>query len=144
MSFMKEAKEFIDTNILVYAFDTSAGRKHDIAKAIVTNLWESGNGLISTQVLQEFFVTVTKKIARPVEISVAREIIKDLLQWKPIAIDGPLVLEAIDIHRSHNYSFWDSLIVASAREGGAAVLITEDLADRQQIKGILIRNPFAD
>jgi predicted nucleic acid-binding protein len=139
---MKDGKVFADTNIIVYAYDTSAGEKHREAADVMKRLWNSGRGITSTQVLQEFFVTVTKKIPEPLAIAVARAIVKDLLKWKVVTITGPIILEAIDIREKHNYSFWDSMIIASAAEGGAETLLSEDLADGHAVKGVVVRNPF--
>ena len=135
-------KCFLDTNILVYAFDVSAGRKHEVAKRIVIDLWDTKDGILSTQVLQEFFVSVTKKIPKPMDAGLAREIVSDLLKWDIIINDKNSLLEAIDIHIRYNYSFWDSLLIQAAIRSGAALLLTEDLTDSQKIKGISIKNPF--
>ena len=139
---MRDVKVFVDTNIIVYAYDTSAGEKYKKSVEIMDELWSSGDGVISSQVLQEFFVNVTKKISRPMDISLAKEVVKDLLNWKTVIADGRIILEAIDIHSQHKYSFWDSLIIASAIEGGAKIILSEDLADKQIIKGVAIKNPF--
>ncbi|NJD54957.1 MAG: PIN domain-containing protein [Nitrospirae bacterium] len=133
---------FVDTHIIVYAYDVSAGKKHDMAVELMEDLWSSGRGVISTQVLQELFVTITKKLGKPLDIVTAKEIVKDLLKWKTIIVDGDIILEAIDSQKEYGYSFWDSVIIASALEGGAATLLSEDLSDRRQVKGITIRNPF--
>jgi predicted nucleic acid-binding protein len=135
-------KCFLDTNILVYAFDVSAGQKHEVAKRIVIDLWETKDGILSIQVLQEFFVSVTKKIPKPINARLAREIVSDLLKWDIIINDKNSLLEAIDIHIRYNYSFWDSLLIQAAIRSGAALLLTEDLTDSQKIKGISIKNPF--
>ena len=139
---MKEDKTFLDTNILVYAHDVSAGKKHEIAKNIVLELWNSWNGLISTQVLQEFFVIVTKKIQIPIEINTTKEIINSLLKWDVVINDGKTILEAIEIHKKYKYSFWDSMIIQSAINGGAEILLSEDLPDGEIVEGIKIKNPF--
>lgn len=139
---MKDYRVFVDTNIIVYAYDSSAGDKHLIAQKRMKELWRDGNGIISTQVLQEFFVTVTRKIPAPLDIMTAKEIVKDLLKWKTVSIDGALLLEAIDIHRGNTFSFWDSAIIAAAIEGGAGTLLSEDLSDGHAIRGIVIENPF--
>jgi len=141
---MKDDEVFVDTNILVYAYDTSAGEKYVRAAAIIKNLWKSGRGIISTQVLQEFFVTVTRKIAKPLDSSAAKQIVKDYLVWKTIVVNGEIILEAIDILTDHKYSYWDSVIIASAIEAGASKLFSEDLSDRQKIKSLTIENPFLD
>ena len=140
---MKDGKVFIDTNIIVYAYDVSAGEKHNKAVAIMKDIWGTGRGIISGQVLQEFFVNVTRKIARPLDVLTAKDIVKDLLKLKTISIHGELILEAIDIHKEHKYSFWDSVIIAAAVEGGAGILLSEDLSDKHKIKGVVIKNPFA-
>jgi Predicted nucleic-acid-binding protein, contains PIN domain len=139
---MKEDKIFLDTNILVYAYDISSGSKHDVARNIVTDLWNSRNGVLSIQVLQEFFVNVTKKIPNPLDIKTAGDIIRDFLLWEIIDNDGELMLAAIDIQSRHRYSFWDSLIIAAAVKIEASVLLTEDLKNGQIIEDVIIKNPF--
>jgi predicted nucleic acid-binding protein len=139
---MKEDKIFLDTNILVYAYDTSSGIKHDVARNIVTDLWNSRNGVLSIEVLQEFFVSITKKIPNPLDIKTAGDIIRDFLLWEIIDNDGELMLAAIDIQSRHRYSFWDSLIIAAAVKIGASVLLTEDLKNGQIIEDVIIKNPF--
>jgi predicted nucleic acid-binding protein len=133
---------FVDTNVIVYAYDNSAGEKHAVARELMKDLWSSGRGIISTQVLQELFVTITKKIGKPLDVVPAKEIVNDLLRWKTIIVDGDIILNAIDIQSKYQYSFRDSVIIASALEGGAATLLSEDLADRHRLKDIIIRNPF--
>jgi len=139
---MKDDKVFIDTNVIVYAYDISAGEKHSKAVEIIKGLWDTGSGITSTQVLQEFFVNVTRKITKPLDAVTAKEIVKDFLKWKTVIVDGEIIMDAIDIHSAYKYSFWDSVIIASAVGGGAGTLFSEDLSDKQTIKGIVIRNPF--
>lgn len=139
---MKDGKVFIDTNVIVYAYDVSAGEKHSKAVEIIKELWNTGSGITSTQVLQEFFVNVTRKITKPLDTATAKEIVKDFLKWKTVIVDGEIIMDAIDIHSAYKYSFWDSVIIASAINGGAGTLFSEDLSDKQTIKGIVIRNPF--
>ncbi|MFB3884743.1 MAG: PIN domain-containing protein [Thermodesulfobacteriota bacterium] len=141
---MPENKIFLDTNILIYAYDVSAGNKHKTAKTIMMDLWNSGRGLISIQVLQEFFVNITKKVSKPLEIKLARDIIRDLLKWEVVTIDGESLLEAIELHVRHQYSLWDSMILKAAQKGGAIVLLSEDLKDGQTIDGVTIKNPFME
>jgi len=141
---MKDAKVFVDTNIIIYAYDVSAPGKHEKAKAVMKELWNTGRGMVSTQVLQEFFVTITKKVPRPLGVADARGIVRDLLTWKTVVVDGETVLEAIDIHDRRRRSFWDSLIIASAVEGGAAILLSEDLSHGEMMEEIQIINPFRD
>jgi predicted nucleic acid-binding protein len=141
---MREDKIFLDTNILIYAYDVSAGKKHEMAKMILMDLWNSGKGVLSIQVLQEFFVNITKKVSKPLDIKTAKDIIKDLLKWDVVMIDGESLLEAVEIHIRHQYSFWDSMILKAAQKGGAVLLLSEDLKHGQTIDGVKIKNPFTD
>ena len=142
MKFMKGDKVFLDTNIIIYAYDVSAGEKHNIAKKIFVELWDSGFGVISTQVLQEFFVTITQKIPKSLDKRLAKDIVSDLLKWDVVVNDGESIIEAIEILLRYGYSFWDSLIIEAAIRGGAAVLLSEDLSHGQIIDGVTIKNPF--
>jgi predicted nucleic acid-binding protein len=135
-------KTFLDTNVLIYAYDVSAGKKHAIAKTIIMDLWNSGRGILSIQVLQEFFINITKKVSKPLGVKLAKDIIRDLLKWEVVIIDGESLLEAIEIHSRHQYSFWDSLILQAAKKGGASLLLSEDLTDGQTVNGVKIENPF--
>ena len=139
---MSVGKTFVDTNILIYAYDVSAGTKHARAAELVTELWKLRMGLVSTQVLQEFYVTVTRKIARPLESSSARQIIADLSRWEVMTIEPNTILAAIDLQRDHLLSFWDAMIVTTAANGNAETLFTEDLNHGQVIGGVTVRNPF--
>ena len=139
---MREDKIFLDTNILIYAYDVSAGKKHEMAKTILMDLWNSGKGVLSIQVLQEFFVNITKKVSKPLDIKTAKDIIKDLLKWDVVMIDGESLLEAVEIHIRHQYSFWDSMILKAAQKGGAVLLLSEDLMHGQTVDGVKIKNPF--
>ncbi len=139
---MSGDKTFLDTNIVIYAYDASAGLKHEIARQIMTDLWTSGNGILSTQVLQEFYVNVTRKIPKPLDLDLARQIVADLLKWDVVVNGGDSILDAIDLQKRHNFSFWDAMIISSAVTGGAVTLLSEDLTDGQIIGGVAIRNPF--
>ncbi len=139
---MPGEKTFLDTNIIVYAYDVSAGEKHLIARKVVVDLWDSGNGLLSTQVLQEFFVSVTKKIQKPLDIIRTKEVVSDLMKWDVFVNDGETILGAIDIHQQYQYSFWDSMILYAAINGGASTLLSEDFACGQTVLGTKIKNPF--
>jgi predicted nucleic acid-binding protein len=88
-------------------------------------------------------VCVTRKIVKPLDVCTAKEIVKDLLKWKTVIVNGEILLEAIDILSVHKSSFWDSMIIASAIEGGARTILSEDLSNNQLIKGITIKNPFS-
>jgi predicted nucleic acid-binding protein len=135
-------KIFVDTNILVYAHDLSAGNRHVSARAVIEKLWEEETGVISTQVLQEFYVTTTRKIANPLKAEQAREIIRNYLAWPVQVNDAEMTIRASEIAEKHNLSFWDALLVAAALRIEAAKIITEDLNSGQLIEGILIENPF--
>jgi predicted nucleic acid-binding protein len=140
---MSGERIFLDTNIIVYAYDRDAGRKHEIAKALLIDLWNSEGGVLSTQVLQEFYVMVTKKFASPLPPESAREIIEDFLTWDVVANDGEAVLEAIDLQIREKISFWDALVVVAAGKGAADILLSEDLSDGRKFGTISVRNPFA-
>jgi len=139
---MKEDKVFLDTNILVYAYDISSGSKHDVARNIVADLWNFRTGVLSIQVLQELFVTVTKKIPKPLDVKTTRDIVRDFLLWEVVDNDGELMMAAMDVQMKYHYAFWDSLIIAAAIKSGASILITEDLNNGRIIEGVLIKNPF--
>mgnify|MGYP001826005903 CR=1 FL=1 len=133
---------FIDSNVLVYAHDLDADEKHQRAVEIVSNLWGNQNGVISTQVLQEFYVNVTRKIPRPQARSKAREIVRNYSLWQMVIIDSTDVIRASELEEANRISFWDALIIVSAAKGGAATLLSEDLNAGQKIAGVLIDNPF--
>jgi len=139
---MSEDRVFLDTNIIIYAYDISAVTKHEIANELLINLWDQGLAVISTQVLQEFFVNVTQKIPEPLDIKIARDIINDLLKWDVVVNDGESILNAIEIHRKYKYSFWDSMIIDAAIKGRCTILLSEDLLAGQKINSVEIKNPF--
>ncbi len=139
---MSDNRRFVDTNVLVYAHDDSAGGKRDQARALVEQLWQSRDGCLSVQVLQEFFVTVTRKIAKPLDAETAKEIIADLSRWYVHVPAADDVLAAIGIHQRAGISFWDAMIVRSAAEIGCSVLYSEDLNASQEYSGVRVENPF--
>jgi predicted nucleic acid-binding protein len=133
---------FVDTNVLVYAYDLSAGEKHERARELVEELWRTRQGCISVQVLQEFFVNVTRKIPNPLALSTARELVQDLARWKTHAPDERSVLAAIDLHERASLSFWDAMILRSAASLGCETLYTEELNAGQSYDGVVVKNPF--
>lgn len=137
------APEFVDANVLVYALDGSAGSKQATAAGLLERLWESGTGCVSVQVLQEFFVTVTRKIPKPLSAADARDRVRDLTAWRVFAPGAGDVLGAIDLHRRAKITFWDAMIVLAAAESGCHLLWTEDLTHGQALNGVRIRNPFS-
>jgi predicted nucleic acid-binding protein len=137
-------KYFVDTNILMYAHDTSAGEKHDRARALVEELWRDRTGVVSTQVLQELSVNLRKKVRRPLDAKATRDIVADYLTWQVIVNGGESILEAIDLEARHQISFWDALVVQAAQASGAEVLYSEDLSDGQRYGPVRVTNPFLD
>ena len=137
-------KVFVDTNILVYAHDLDAGNKHSIARELVSQLWETRTGILSTQVLQEFIVAITRKVPSPISLGQARRAVRNYAAWELVVNDSRIILQATEIQEAHQLSFWDALIVSAAFAGNAAVIVTEDLNHGERIEGILIRNPFAE
>jgi predicted nucleic acid-binding protein len=135
-------KTFVDTNVLIYAHDIDAGAKHEIAKRIMRELWSERTGILSTQVLQEFYVNVTRKIASPLSKVSARAVVSSYANW---CIENTLVdiSTAFRIEDESQIGFWDALIIASAAKGGAMRLVSEDLNSGQTVMGVLIDNPFA-
>lgn len=134
---------FVDTNILIYAEDSDAKEKHDVARKLVTGLWDSREGVLSVQVLQEFYVTVTRKLKKPLPVGKAREIVEEYLTWKVIDNTGGMLLDAIDLQRRARLSFWDSLIVQAAIQGACDQLYSEDLNAGQRFGSVRIVNPFS-
>ena len=135
-------RAFVDANVLVYAHDASAGPKQAAAEALLADLWESGTGCLSVQVLQEFFVTVTRKVAAPLPVDEAAERIRELAAWRVFSPDAGDVLAAIALHQKTALGFRDAMIVHAAAESGCDILWTEDLDDGQVIRSVRIRNPF--
>jgi predicted nucleic acid-binding protein len=139
---MSGDRRFVDTNILLYAHDDSAGTKRDQARAVLEELWESREGCLSVQVLQEFFVNATRKIAKPLSAETAKEIIADISHWHMHVPAADDVLGAIGIQQRAGISFRDSMIVRSAAEMGCTVLYSEDLNAGQDYSGVRVENPF--
>lgn len=135
---------FIDTNVLLYAYDASAGLRHDQAARLVGRLAAQRNAATSVQVLQEFYVNATRKIAKPLEPDIALDRIRVFSRWPTHAPTAHDVIAAATLARDAGLSFWDAMIVHSAAELGCLVLWSEDLNAGQRIRGIEIRNPFGE
>jgi len=136
------SRRFVDTNVLVYAHDVSAGRKHELARRLVEELWDSCDGALSVQVLQEFYVTVTRKVPKPVSPDEAKRAVSALGLW---AIHSPTagdVIAAIEIEQELGVSFWDAMIIQSAYHLGCECILSEDLAAGQRYRGLTVINPF--
>ena len=137
-------KVFLDTNILVYAFDRSAGDKHTLAVKLVEECWENENGCLSIQVLQEIFVSITRKISTPLDHQTARQIVADLAHWRLQSPDASDLLQAIDLQQSYQLCFWDAMGVQSATHFGCRQLLSEDLNHGQVYGKVQVINPFRE
>jgi predicted nucleic acid-binding protein len=134
--------EFVDTNVLLYAYDPHAGQRHERARGLVGRLGRGRRGALSVQVLQEFYVTAVRKLAVPATPAQARARLRVLSRWRfhaPLPHD---VIAATELAEQHQLSFWDAMIVRSAAELGCATLWTEDLNPGQRIAGVEVANPF--
>ena len=135
-------KVFVDSNVLVYAHDQDAGVKQLRAAERLRELWENGLGRLSTQVLQEFYVTVTQQIPRPLARSLAREVIRNYGLWAESLITPSTVVRASEISEAWKLAFWDGMIFAAAEQDGAEFLLSEDWNPGQVIAGSRVVNPF--
>jgi predicted nucleic acid-binding protein len=137
-------KCFVDTNILIYAHDRTAGIKHQRARALLEELWESGRGVISTQVLQELCINLRRRSNHPLPLEELRRIVREYSTWETIVNTPEAVLKTLEIEARYKISFWDALIVQAAEEGGVATLYSEDLSHGQRYFGIQVVNPLID
>jgi predicted nucleic acid-binding protein len=135
-------KTFVDTNVLIYGHDVDAKSKHEIAKSILRELWTERLGVLSMQVLQEFYVNVTRKIRSPLPKESARLVLSSYSIWCMETSPAELAA-AFRIEDESQIDFWDSLIIAAAVKSGAERLLSEDLNPGQKIAGLRIENPFA-
>ncbi|MGA9529926.1 MAG: PIN domain-containing protein [Terriglobales bacterium] len=133
-------RSFLDTNILVYTDDPAAPAKQRIALDLVATHRRASTGVVSLQVLQEYFVTVTRKLQ--VDPQIARRKVELLAEFDVASPDIADILAAIDLHRLHGLSFWDALIVRSAKQAGCSVLLSEDMQNTREIEGLRVVNPF--
>ena len=135
-------KTFIDTNVLIYAHDIDAGAKRQVAKAVLQKLWNEKTGLLSAQVLQEFYVNVTRKILTPLSKDLARRVVSSYSIWC-METTPTEILSAFRIEDESGIGFWDALVVSAASKSDAWRILSEDLNAGQRVAGILIENPFA-
>ncbi len=133
---------FVDTNVLVYARDASDPHKHAQAHAWMQHLWETDAGRLSVQVLEEYYVTVTRKLKPGLSREEARADIADLTAWHPLPIAEGVLGSAWSIEDRFRLSFWDALVVAAALDTGCAFLLTEDLRDGMDLDGVKVVDPF--
>ncbi len=134
------ARSFFDTNVLIYADDKASPAKQWRAIDLVAEHRLGGTGVVSMQVLQEYFVTVTSKLQ--VDARVARRKVELLAEFDVATPDVADILAAIDLHRLHGFSFWDALVLRAAKQAGCSVLLSEDFRDSREIDGVRIVNPF--
>jgi len=134
---------FVDTNVFVYARDASEPSKQPAAESWVRSLWLSGRGRLSTQVLHELYVTLTRKLRPGLPRDVAREEVRELQSWRPVAITADVLDEAWVLEDRFGLSFWDALVVAAARVAGCGAVLSEDLQDGQDFDGVVVVDPFA-
>ena len=131
---------FVDTNVLVYSQNRRDDRRRAIAQDILGDLWASGTGVLSTQVLQEFYNAGTRKLKlEPVS---ARRVVALYAEWPIVETTAQLIVSASLLHERHSFSFWDAMVVEAALLSGATTLLSEDLQDGRRIGGLTIRNPF--
>ena len=133
---------FVDTNVLIYAHDSSHPGKQAVAQEILKRLWTDGTGTLSTQVLQEVYVVATKKQKLAMSHQEARDLVEAYSAWPTVMVEPALILTASRLAEEHQLSFWDALIVEAARVAGAATLMTEDLQHGRTFDGVQVENPF--
>jgi len=138
---MTATRSFLDTNVLVYAVDEADPRKRDVARGLLAGE-DVGSLVLSSQVLSEFYVVATRKLAEPMNEADAAEAVEQLSKLPAVAADKELVRSGIALSREAQLSFWDGLILAAAAVGGCERVLTEDLADGAEIGGVRIENPF--
>lgn len=133
---------FVDTNVLIYAHDKDAGKKHGVAFKLMEEIWKNHLGVLSTQVLQEFYVNITRKIPQPITKAAAARYVERYFVWPVIRLSPSTIRKAFEIEARDKLSFWDAMIVSAAFQAGAAKILSEDLNPGQTIAGIRIVNPF--
>ena len=135
-------KYFVDTNILVYAHDRSTGIKHERAQRLLEQLWDSANGVLSTQILQELCINLRRKVRQPLPREEVRQLIRDYSTWEIVTNTSESVILALEIENRYQTSFWDALILQAAESSGASILYSEDLETGQRYGEIQIINPL--
>ena len=136
------AKSFVDTNVLVYVHDLDAVEKCSKAQQLTRELWESGNGVISTQVLQELYITLRRKLRVPMSITEAEETLRDYFRWQVVINNRESILRAISLEARYQISFWDGLLLQAAQLAGTEILYSEDLNHGQRYGTVRVINPF--
>lgn len=135
--------KFVDTNVLIYALDEDQGQRHLAAATLIAALWESKDGALSTQVLQELYVNLTRKLRKPMARPRARAIIERYTTWTVHQVTTTDIVSASELEQRHALSFWDALIVVAAQQTGASLILTEDMQHGRQLGDLRVENPFA-
>jgi predicted nucleic acid-binding protein len=138
------ARYFVDTNILIYAHDRKAGVKHERARQLLEHLWTTGEGVLSTQVLQELCVNLRRRVAHPLPSDEITKLIEDYFSWEIVINNPQSILAALGIEARYKVSYWDALILHAAESCGATVLYSEDLSHGQRYGGVEVVNPLRD
>jgi predicted nucleic acid-binding protein len=136
------SRSFFDTNVLLYLFDNSEPEKKAQAQDVFYAEVEAGRAVLSTQVLQEFYVNATRKLAELLPVRVAKAQVRDFAELPLVRVSEAMILAAIERHENMSVSFWDALVVEAALRAGATTLLTEDLQHGQRIDGLTVSNPF--
>jgi len=137
--------KLIDTNILVYAYDTSEGTKHEVSKDLLRQIWQGGGGIVSLQNLMEFFIVITPKVENPIDVLEAKTIVEDFLKsdnWLIIDRDLDTFLSAINLVNQYDIHLWDAVIVACMMENEVTEIVTENKKDFEKIPDISVTVPF--
>ena len=135
-------KCFVDTNVLVYAADLSAGKKCARSQELTEELWALRKGVLSTQVLQELYFALRRKLEKPMPAWEAEEILRDYSEWEVVVNNRHSLFRAIELETRYQISFWDGLMLQAAERAGAGVVYSEDLSHGQTYAGIRVVNPF--
>ena len=135
-------KSFVDTNILVYAEDLSAGRKCVRSQELIEKIWDTREGVVSTQILQELYVALRRRLMKPLSASEAENVLRDYFAWEVVINDRASVLRAIELETRYQISFWDALMLQAAERARAETVYSEDLSHGQSYAGIRVVNPF--
>jgi predicted nucleic acid-binding protein len=138
----QQARYFVDTNIFIYAHDRDAGAKHERARKLIEHLWTTGQGVLSTQVLQELCVNLRRRVSNPLPDDEIAELIEDYLSWEIVTNTPQAILAALRIESRYKIPYWDALILNAAESCGAAVLYSEDLSHRQHYGAVEVVNPL--
>lgn len=135
-------RRFFDTNVLVYMFDEGAPEKRDLARQCFRTAVSDGSFVVSTQVLQEFHIAVTRKLQTPVPPETSEAALEEFSRLAVVLVDTTMIVAAARTSRLHTVSFWDALIVEAAQAAGASELLTEDLQDGRRFGSLVLTNPF--